>query len=362
MSHRPPSPRSHTFPAPVHLPQLNRRVCRDYDSDGGAAAAAAGGGSSVNLGFGKRTTAQEVADAVPGSLKGKTIIITGANSGVGFDSALACAQRGAAVIMGCRSLERGNAAAEEIKAQLSGADSGSLTVMQLDVSSMASVRQFAAAFIATGAPCHVLLNNAGIGNYSGGGSGPKTTEVEGWELIFATDYIGPYLLTHLLLPSLRSSAPSRVVNVSSEAGEMSHDFNVNEMPYTAEGPFFARYGQAKMAQTLHAAELTKREAANGVTAYSLHPGVIRTNIWQEDENLLLCCVGKLCLPCCGLCGQTKTQEQGAATQVMCAVSPGIEADAGKFFDDCVARPHKRAEEVAQKQAELFDATNVWLQL
>ena len=73
---------------------------------------------------------------MPGSLKGKTIIITGANSGVGFDSALACAQRGAAVIMGCRSLERGNAAAEEIKAQLFGADSGSLTVMQLDVSSI----------------------------------------------------------------------------------------------------------------------------------------------------------------------------------------------------------------------------------
>ena len=336
---------------------------REYDTGGAAAGApTAAGGGSVRLGFGKRTTAQEVADAVPGILEGKTIIITGANSGVGYESALACVQRGATGVMCCRSLERGNAAAEKIKAQLFGSGSGTLEVMELDVSVVESVRKFAAAYIATGAPCHVLLNNAGIGNYSQGGAGPKTTEAEGWEIILATNYIGPYLLTHLLLPLLRTSAPSRVVNVSSVAGEGDHSFNVNEMPYTTPGGFFERYGQSKMAQVAHAAELTKREAANGVTAFSLHPGVIRTNIWQEDENLMLCCVGKLCLPMLGLCGTTKTQEQGASTQMVCAVSPGLEPDAGKFFDNCEARPHKRAEEVAQKQAELFDATQVWLKL
>ena len=173
-------------------------------------------------------------------LAGKTVLVTGANSGVGYETAAVCACRGAAVVMACRSRARGEAAAAAIATRIrergSGAP-GSVRVMELDVSRLSSVRAFAEAFLASHSALHILVNNAGIGarthadapagcpsperrrrpgNYPRNGS---HVTAEGWELIFATDYIGPFLLTHLLLPLLRTSAPSRVVNVSSIAGE-----------------------------------------------------------------------------------------------------------------------------------------------
>ena len=215
-------------------------------------------------------------------LAGKTVLVTGANSGVGYETAAVCACRGAAVVMACRSRARGEAAAAAIATRIRERGSvtpGSVRVMELDVSRLSSVRAFAEAFLASHSALHVLINNAGIGNYPRNGS---HVTAEGWELIFATDYIGPFLLTHLLLPLLRTSAPSRVVNVSSIAGEQADpaDFVVSEMPPTTDGGVMVRYSQAKLAQVMHAAELHRREGAlgSGVTAYSLHPGVINTNV------------------------------------------------------------------------------------
>ena len=305
--------------------------------------------------FGRKTTAAQIVSGQ--DLTGKNILVTGGNSGVGLETARACAEAGATVIMGCRSLVRGQAAAADISATTGK----TVQVRELDVSKLESVRAFADQYIASGAHPHVLVNNAGIGNY-GGTSGAATTTVEGWDMIFATNYIGPFLLTHLLMPVMRRSAPARVVNVSSIAGEGKFPFEIADMPYTTEGQVFERYSQSKFAQTLHAAELQKRESANGVSAFSLHPGVIKTAIWNNAGNP--CLVG--CISClfamCSCFRTTKSIEAGAATQTVCAVTAGIEAQGGAFFDDCVARPHKRSAEAQEKQVALFEATNRWLGL
>ena len=182
-------------------------------------------------------------------LSSKVVVVTGGNSGVGLETARACAGAGATVIMGCRSLVRGQAAAADIFATTGGK---AVQVWELDVSSLDSVRAFAHRYTESGINLHALVNNAGIGNY-GGTSGTATTNSEGWDVIFATNYIGPFLLTHLLMPVLRRSAPARVVNVSSIAGENKFPFEIADMPYTTTGGgAWHRYAQSKFAQTLHA--------------------------------------------------------------------------------------------------------------
>ena len=182
------------------------------------------------------------------NLRGKTALITGGNTGLGKATALALAQKGARVILACRSLERGDRAASEIRSQVENAE---IAVHFLDLSSLESVRRFVQDFIRTESDLHILINNAGI--Y---GCPPWKSE-DGYELQFAVNHLGHFLLTNLLMDTLERSAPSRIVVVSSslhKGGHIEFDDLNGDQDYQPK----KAYVQSKLANLLFAHELNKR--------------------------------------------------------------------------------------------------------
>lgn len=202
---------------------------------------------------------------------GRTAIVTGANSGLGYFTALELARSGASVTMAVRSFAKGEAAKAEMLAVAPSAD---LTVMELDVSSLASVAAFAADWQKKNKKgLDLLINNAGVMAI------PRQTTVDGFEMQFGTNHLGHFALTGLLLPALSKRPGSRVVNVSStmhRAGRIYWDDLMGEKKYSA----WSRYGQSKLANLLFTSELNARLAAAGldVTAMAAHPGYAATNL------------------------------------------------------------------------------------
>ncbi len=204
-------------------------------------------------------------------LTGKTAIVTGANSGIGYEAALALAAKGARVIMACRNIEKGEAAAQQIHSKYPEA---ALEVMALDLSDLASVRAFVADFTGRYSSLDILCNNAGVMAL------PERYEtVDGFEMQFGTNHLGHFALTGLLLDMLQSTPGARVVTVSSgghRMGKVEFD-NLNaERVYKRWGA----YGLSKLANLLFTYELQRRleSAGKDVTAVAAHPGYTATNL------------------------------------------------------------------------------------
>lgn len=201
---------------------------------------------------------------------GKVAIVTGANSGIGYETAKALAAKGATVIMACRNLEKAHAAADKIKRDVPGAK---LDIIQLDLADLAAVREFAAQFQARYDQLNLLINNAGI-------MFPPFTETkDGFEVQFGANHLGHFALTGLLLDTLLVTSGARVVNVSSMAHRMGKiDFdNLNaEKGYNPS----AAYAQSKLANLLFSLELNRQFEAHGLDlmAVSAHPGWTATNL------------------------------------------------------------------------------------
>lgn len=208
---------------------------------------------------------------VPG-MTGKTVLITGANSGIGFEAAKVFAAKGAQVVMACRNLEKAMRAADEIR---SGQKNAQLDVMTLDLASLASVRQFAAAFVARYSKLDLLINNAGVM------VPPFTRTAEGFEVQFGANHLGHFALTGLLLETLLATPGARVVNISSgmhRRGTGTIDFdNLNaEKGYHPANA----YAQSKLANLLFTFELNRRlvEAGSGLISVAAHPGWTLTGL------------------------------------------------------------------------------------
>ena len=206
-------------------------------------------------------------------LDGKIAIVTGANTGIGKECARELSRRGAKVIMLVRSLEKGEAAANDIRG-----GGGEIVVEQMDLSSFRSIRECAKRLKSRLEKVDILLNNAGVM------ACPLTRTEDGLEMQIGTNHFGHFLLTNLLLPLLRKGCQgTRVVTVSSLAhtsGKMHWDdinFDKNISSYI---PMRA-YGQSKLANVLFSNELAIREAENGINSYSLHPGVVATDLWRH---------------------------------------------------------------------------------
>jgi NAD(P)-dependent dehydrogenase (short-subunit alcohol dehydrogenase family) len=273
-------------------------------------------------------------------LSGRTILVTGANTGIGRATALALAGRGARLFLACRSEEKAGAVVEEIRR-----DSGNreVEVLPLDLGDLASVRECAERFLATGEPLHVLINNAGL-------AGQRGLTTSGFELAFGTNHVGPFLLTSLLLERLRESAPARIVNVASAAhyGAPGIDFEAVRQP-TKSITGTSEYGVSKLANVLHAQELARRLRGSGVTTYALHPGVIASDIWRRvpwpARSLM-----KL---------RMRSTEEGARTPVHCATSPDVAAESGLYYHDRRPRePSKIA--TPELAAELWRHSSAWV--
>jgi retinol dehydrogenase 12 len=248
-------------------------------------------------------------------LDGKTFLVTGANTGIGRATSEALAGRGAAVFMACRSESKAQPVIQEIAAR-TGNDQ--LTFLALDLGDLESVTACAERFLATGTPLHGLINNAGL-------AGQRGMTPSGFELAFGTNHVGPFLLTTLLLDRLRESAPARIVSVASEAHYRAPgiDWEAVRRPTRTRTAFF-EYGVSKLANVLHAQELARRLDGSGVTTYSLHPGVIASDVWRAVPWPIRPLI-KL---------RMRSTDDGARTPVYCATSAEADGQSGLYYEDC----------------------------
>ncbi len=254
-----------------------------------------------------------------GDLNDKTILITGANTGIGRATAGVLAGRGATVFMAGRSRIKTQPVIDDIAARTGNRR---LTFLALDLGDLRSVRGCAERFLARGSPLHVLINNAGM-------AGRRGLSQSGFELAFGTNHVGPFLLTSLLLDRLRQSAPARVVSVASDAHYRVSGIDwraVCEPTRTRTG--FAEYSASKLANVLHSHELSRRLIGTGVTTYSLHPGVIASDVWRH--------VPWPVRPLMKL--RMRSPESGAQTPVYCATSPEVADATGLYYQDLRPKP------------------------
>ena len=216
------------------------------------------------------------ADDIP-DLSGKTIVVTGGNSGIGYEAALALARRHAQVVLACRNLDKANAAAAHIVASAPGAV---LEVMQLDLSSLASVRAFADAYHKRHSELHVLCNNAGVMAL------PYRTTADGFEMQFGTNHLGHFALTGLLLDCLLKIDGARVVNVSSTGHRMGR-IRFDDLQWKNGYRKWFAYGQSKLANLLFTFEMQRRVDACGAKLLSVacHPGYAATNLQAAGPKM-----------------------------------------------------------------------------
>ncbi len=242
----------------------------------------------------------------------KIAIVTGATGGIGKQIALGLAERGMHVVIGARDAARGEAARQEIARQ------GEASVLPLDVSSASSIRAFVRAFEAKHAALHVLVNNAGVW------FSDRRTSADGHELTFATNVLGPHLLTQLLEPRLAAGAPSRVVNVVSglAANYDASDLQFERRKYDG----FKVYAQSKQALRMLTWGMAAKLEARGITANAAAPGFVRTDFNQNAHGFMASMIN--------LSARlfAVTPAEGAKTPLWVATAPELEGMTGKYFD------------------------------
>nr|AEE63202.1 unknown [Dendroctonus ponderosae] len=266
-------------------------------------------------------------------LVGKTAIVTGANTGIGYETAEDLAKRGARVILACRDPARGQDAAEKI---IRATDNSDVVYKPLDLSSFKSIRQFASNIIATEERLDILVNNAGLGSPA-----DKKTE-DGLLLIMQVNYFGPFLLTTLLLDFIKKTPNARIVNVASIAAKRAGEFDVknpNTVVFGRMSPGFPLYCRSKLCNMHFTIELAKRLKGTTVTTYSLHPGAVLTDIFRTMPQMMRFMVEQVINWFC------KSRLEGAQTTIYCSVAKGIESLSGKHFHDChVVDTYKTAQD------------------
>lgn len=271
-------------------------------------------------------------------LDGKTMIVTGANTGIGRVTAEVLAKRGAKVFLASRSQEKTQPVIDGIKEA-----GGKAEFLKLDLGSFDSIRKAASDFLASGERLDVLVNNAGLAGARG-----KTTD--GFELIIGTNHLGPFLFTLLLLEKLRESAPARIVNVSSgshyDAKSIPFD-RFRERTWTTTS--LEEYAISKLCNVMFTKELARGKAGKGVTSYSLHPGMVATDIWREVPFFIRPIIKLFMI----------SVEEGAKTQIYCATSPDCANEDGLYYTKCkVKKPLPLAEDEALSK-ELWDKSVAW---
>ncbi|MFQ5831378.1 MAG: SDR family oxidoreductase [Candidatus Thorarchaeota archaeon] len=249
------------------------------------------------------------------NMNGKVCIVTGSNSGIGKETALALAELDATVVMVVRNAERGEAARSEI---VDETGNNRIDLMLCDLSSIDSIRQFAKEFTAKYDRLDVLINNAGAAYHK------RQVTVDGFEQTFAVNYIGPFLLTYELLPVLKVSVPSRVINLTSGMhfrAKVDFDNLQRERRYRG----MSAYGDAKLMVAMHTYELARRLEGTGVSVNVVHPGFVATNMGSSMGGLWNKIMFKMVRPL------QISPKEGAETSVYVASSPELEGVTGKYF-------------------------------
>ncbi len=285
--------------------------------------------------FGHDTTTDEVLEGI--DLEGKLALVTGGSGGLGAETARALASKGARVVITARDLAKGEAVAKGIR-ESTGNDG--VEVEELELASLARIRDFAERFLARHDALQILVNNAGVM------ACPQAKTSDGFELQFGSNHLGHFLMTGLIAPALVRGASARVVSVSSRGHQQSpvvfDDIPFEKRPYDK----WLAYGQSKTANVLFAVELERRLGARGVHANALHPGVILTDLSRhmqpEDYEHIRQRATRGGAPM-----KMKTVESGAATSVYAATAPELEGRGGLYLEDCHIAEVNDAEDASE---------------
>jgi NAD(P)-dependent dehydrogenase (short-subunit alcohol dehydrogenase family) len=272
----------------------------------------------------------------------RTYLVTGANTGIGKETARALARQGGRVVLACRSEEKTKPVIDEL-ARSTGNDR--LSFLPLDLADLASVRDAADRFLASGDELHVLVDNAGVG-------GGKGRTKQGFEVHFGINHLGHFLLTTLLLDRLRQSAaaaePSRVVVVSSDSHYQPKGIDFDRLHDEPGVAGVREYGVSKLCNVLFAQELARRVPADEVVNVSLHPGVIASDIWRRVPGPARWVMTRF----------MKSPAEGAATSVHGATAPDVLQNNGAFYSDC--RPKEPSKYATPELAkELWARSEEW---
>ena len=309
----------------------------------------------ITSAFGACSTALDVVQGV--SLAGKTAMVTGGASGLGFETSRALASAGAAVTLAVRNLEQGQAAAQRITAEFAQAR---VALVKLDLADLATVRQCAADWNKSGQALDILINNAAIM------ACPLTRTAQGWEAQFATNHLGHFALTTALLPALQRAAAqqgdARVVCLSSTGHKLSgvnfDDVHFERRDYNK----WKAYGQAKSANALMALGLHLKYGTQGITANAVHPGGIMTGLQKFLPLEEMRALGWLKADDTPL-DIFKSTEQGAATSVWAATAHALKGLGGLYLEDCnqglPAEPTNRVSGFSAHIADPAAALRLW---
>lgn len=258
--------------------------------------------------------------------EGRTWVVTGANTGIGRVTAEVLASRGAHVVLACRSEARTRPVLDAIAAA-----GGSAEFLPLDLADLGSARAAAISLRRRGRPVHGLVNNAGLA-----GTGGITTQ--GFELTFGVNHLGAFVFTEHLLDALVASAPARIVFVASKAHYRTSGIDWERLRQPARTPIaFPEYCVSKLCNVLYANELSRRLEGSDVTTYSLHPGVVASDVWRSLPGPLRG-IAKLFM---------LSNEDGAKTTLFCATDETLGHESGQYYDSCRVRaPSALARDVA----------------
>ena len=271
-------------------------------------------------------------------MHGKVCIVTGANSGIGRVTAIDLAGRGATVVLICRNHASGAAVVEEI-----GQRGGDAALLIADLASQRQVREVAAAFLKRFDRLDVLINNAGVAGW-----GTRLVTEDGLEATFAVNHLAPFLLTNLLLDTLKVSAPSRVVTVSS-AAHKTYPLDLDDLQGERRYSGFGAYSRSKLANILFTLELSRRLEGTGVTANCLHPGVVATGIFRNVPGWIrFILTSPLVL----------SPERGADTMIYLATAPEVAEVSGQYFVRRKPVRSSRASRDAETARRLWWASEV----
>jgi NAD(P)-dependent dehydrogenase (short-subunit alcohol dehydrogenase family) len=275
--------------------------------------------------FGATSTTDQVLEGM--NLSGKRVLVTGVSAGLGVETARALASHGAEVVGAARDLSKAQNATQQVRAQ--AALGGSLTIIQLDLASLASVRRCADGLLTAGKPFDLIIANAGVM------ACPKGTTADGFETQFGTNHLGHFVLVNRIASLLKSGA--RLVNLSS-AGHRYSDVDLEDPNFEhSQYAEFVAYGRSKTANVLFAVEFDRRHKARGVRATAVHPGAIETELGRhmttEMRDNLIANINAS-QPKGAPPFSWKSIPQGAATSVWAACVADAEAVGGRYCEDC----------------------------
>lgn len=276
-------------------------------------------------------------------MKDKVCVITGGTDGIGKAAAYGLAVQGARLLVHGRDPDKGARAVAELKAR---SRNPAIEFLQADFGSLAEVRRLAAAVMERTPRVDVLVNNAG------GIFVKRTLSKDGYEMTFAVNHLAPFLLTHLLVDTLKSAGPSRIVTTASNAHRRAK-ISFDDLQTTRKYSPMGAYASSKLANILFTRALAKRLHGTPVTATCVHPGFVRTNFGSNNEND----VSPLLKRIFSLISRfARTPEKGAETVVYLATSPEVEGASGGYYFDCKPTPPSPAAQDDSAAEELWQAS------